>query len=67
MIALAKGGALEIVPEFGGLLYDDPEGLLQAIERWEEFDAEPDPPRCKHTRLNSQRAEFARQMKSDPV
>ena len=42
VIALARGGALEIVPEFGGLLYDEPEGLLQAIERWDELEPELD-------------------------
>ena len=37
VIALARGGALEIVPEFGGLLYDEPDGLRQAIERWDQM------------------------------
>jgi glycosyltransferase involved in cell wall biosynthesis len=40
VIALARGGALEIVPEFGGLLYDQVQDLRQAVERWDEF--EPD-------------------------
>ena len=38
VIALARGGALEIVPEFGGLLYDEPDGLLQAIDDWDRIE-----------------------------
>src|ERR1700691_1321517 len=40
VIALARGGALEIVPEFGGLLYHQPESLIQAIEQWDELEAD---------------------------
>ena len=63
VIALARGGALDIVPDFGGLLYDDPEGLLQSIERWDDCEANSTRARCRPTLLSSQRVEFARQMK----
>jgi glycosyltransferase involved in cell wall biosynthesis len=63
VIALARGGALEIVPEFGGLLYEDPEGLLPAIQRWEEFTAEPDPLALQAYAAQFSEAAFARQMR----
>jgi glycosyltransferase involved in cell wall biosynthesis len=40
VIALGRGGALETVPSFGGILYDDPEGLAPAIARFEEMELE---------------------------
>jgi glycosyltransferase involved in cell wall biosynthesis len=64
VIALGRGGALEIVPEFGGLLYDDPEGLLQAIRHWDEFEYEVDPPALQAHAAQFSQAEFGRQMKS---
>ncbi len=42
VIAWATGGALEIVPECGGLLYDEPEGLHQAVEHWDELETQLD-------------------------
>jgi glycosyltransferase involved in cell wall biosynthesis len=62
VIAWARGGALEIVPEFGGLLYDQPEGLLQAIERWDEFAAELDPRALQAYAAQFSETEFARRM-----
>jgi glycosyltransferase involved in cell wall biosynthesis len=62
VIALARGGALEIVPEFGGLLYDEPEGLPQAIERWDEFEPELDSSALQAYAAQFSEAEFARQM-----
>lgn len=37
VIALARGGALETVPDYGGILYSEPTdgGLRDAIERWD--------------------------------
>jgi len=62
VIALARGGALEIVPEFGGLLYDEPEGLLTAIERWDEFEPGLDPRALQVYAGQFSETEFARQM-----
>ncbi len=63
VIALANGGALEIVPDFGGLLYDESEGLLQAIERWDQFEAELDPRALQSYAAQFSAREFTRQMK----
>jgi len=62
VIALARGGALEIVPEFGGLLYNEPEGLLHAIERWDEFETEPDPRALQAYAAQFSETEFVKQM-----
>jgi glycosyltransferase involved in cell wall biosynthesis len=62
VIARARGGAIEIVPEFGGLLYDEPEGLLQAIERWDEFEPALDPRALQVYAAQFSETEFARQM-----
>ena len=67
VIALARGGALEIVPEFGGLLYDESEGLIQAIERWDQFEPELDPRALQAYAAQFSEREFARQMKANPV
>jgi glycosyltransferase involved in cell wall biosynthesis len=64
VIALARGGALEIVPEFGGLLYDQPEDLAQAIERWEECEAEVNPCLLQAHAAQFSEVEFAKQMKT---
>jgi glycosyltransferase involved in cell wall biosynthesis len=63
VIALARGGALEIVPEFGGLLYDQPEGLLQAIEHWDELEPQLDPRALQAYAAQFSETEFLRQMK----
>ena len=62
VIALAKGGALEIVPEFGGLLYDEHEGLLQAVQRWDECEPSLDPRALQLYAGRFSETEFARQM-----
>ena len=62
VIALAKGGSVGIVPEFGGLLYEEREGLLQAIEQWDEFEAEVDPRALRAHAAQFSETEFARQM-----
>jgi glycosyltransferase involved in cell wall biosynthesis len=63
VIALAKGGALEIVPDFGGLLYDEPAGLLHAIDRWDDLEPEVDPGALQAYAAQFSEAEFAKQMK----
>ena len=62
VIALAKGGALEIVPEFGGLLYDDPDGLGHAIERWDGLAMDLDPRALQAYAAQFSETEFVRQM-----
>ncbi len=64
VIGLARGGALEIVPEFGGLLYPDPEGLAYAIECWDEFESAVDPVALRTYADQFSDAEFVRQMKA---
>jgi glycosyltransferase involved in cell wall biosynthesis len=63
VIALARGGALEIVPEFGGLLYDEVEGLSQAIENWDESEPDLNPRALQAYAARFSQTEFARQMK----
>jgi glycosyltransferase involved in cell wall biosynthesis len=63
VIALARGGALEIVPEFGGMLYDEPNGLLQAIEQWDELEPEVDPRALQAYAGQFSEAAFAKRMK----
>ena len=63
VIALARGGALEIVPEFGGLLYDEVEGLFQAIESWDGFEPGLNPRALQLYAARFSQTEFARQMK----
>jgi len=63
VIALARGGAVEIVPEFGGLLYDDPAGLLQAIERWDDLEHGLDPRLLQDYAARFSETEFQSQMK----
>ncbi len=62
VIALAKGGALEIVPEFGGALYREADGLLQAIEHWDELESALDPFALQDYAAQFSEAEFRRQM-----
>ncbi len=64
VIALARGGALEIVPHFGSVLYDDPEGLLQAMERWDELEQGFDPRALQDYAAQFSESEFQRQMKA---
>jgi glycosyltransferase involved in cell wall biosynthesis len=62
VIALAKGGALEIVPDFGGLLYPRPESLTQAIEQWDELEAGVNPGALQAYAAQFSETEFTRQM-----
>jgi glycosyltransferase involved in cell wall biosynthesis len=63
VIALGRGGALEIVPESGGLLYPEPDDLEAAVERWDAFESEVDPAALQAYAGQFSEAEFARQMK----
>jgi glycosyltransferase involved in cell wall biosynthesis len=63
VIALARGGALDIVPEFGGLLYDESEGLLHTIERWDEFANKVDPRALQAYAAQFSETEFSRKMR----
>jgi glycosyltransferase involved in cell wall biosynthesis len=63
VLALARGGALEIVPEFGGLLYPDPDGLSRAIEQWDGLEDAVDPGTLQAYAAQFSEAEFATQMK----
>jgi glycosyltransferase involved in cell wall biosynthesis len=63
VIGLAKGGALEIVPQFGGLLYGQIGGLQQAVERWDECEAGLDPCALQAYAARFSEREFARQMR----
>ena len=63
VIALARGGALEIVPEFGGLLYNEPDGLRAAIELWDAFEPELDSCALQACAARFSETEFVKQMK----
>jgi glycosyltransferase involved in cell wall biosynthesis len=64
VIGLARGGALEIVPDFGGLLYDSPNGLEDAIERWDVWEPGLDPDELQAYAARFSEAEFARRMRA---
>jgi glycosyltransferase involved in cell wall biosynthesis len=63
VIAFARGGALETVPDFGGILYRDAtdEGLRDAIEQWD--DQKPDPEELQAWAAKFSEAEFARKVR----
>jgi glycosyltransferase involved in cell wall biosynthesis len=62
VIALGRGGALETVPSFGGVFYDDPEGLGAAIERFEAMEAGVRPAELQSWARRFSEEEFARRM-----
>jgi glycosyltransferase involved in cell wall biosynthesis len=64
VIALGRGGALETVPAFGGVFYDEPseQQLAGALERFEAVESQILPAELQaHARQFSE-AEFARKM-----
>jgi glycosyltransferase involved in cell wall biosynthesis len=63
VIAWARGGALEIVPEFGGLLYLEPDGLSRAIEQWDEWEDQVDRRALQKHAVQFSETEFVRKMK----
>jgi glycosyltransferase involved in cell wall biosynthesis len=63
VIAFARGGALETVPAFGGILYCDAtdEGLRAAIEQWDDREADPQELQTWASQFSEQ--EFARKVR----
>ena len=61
VIALARGGAIETVPDYGGLLYREPtdEGLRDAIEQWDSREKGIDPKALQAWASRFSEAEFA--------
>ena len=51
------------MPEFGGLLYDEPDEPAQAIERWDELEPDVDPRALQAYAAQFSEAEFAKRMK----
>jgi glycosyltransferase involved in cell wall biosynthesis len=64
VIALGRGGAVETVPEFGGVLYDDcaDEGLAAAVGRFEALEADIRPAELQSWAERFSEKEFARKM-----
>jgi glycosyltransferase involved in cell wall biosynthesis len=62
VIALARGGALETVPPFGGILYEHPEALGQAIDRFEEIEDQARPAELRQWARRFSAAAFAERM-----
>lgn len=65
VIALARGGALETVPSFGGVFYDEPEGehIARAIEEFERLERRVDPAALRSWARRFSEAEFARKFR----
>ena len=64
VIALARGGALETVPSFGGILYDDAAGLPVAIEQFEALEPTLRPAELQAWSRRFAPQEFDRKMSS---
>jgi glycosyltransferase involved in cell wall biosynthesis len=64
VIALGRGGALETVPPFGGVFYDEPseEQLERAIERFETMEPAVVPAELQEHARRFSEAEFRRKM-----
>jgi glycosyltransferase involved in cell wall biosynthesis len=64
VIAFGRGGALETVPPFGGVLFDrqDEESLAAAMSRFEQLEPEIQPNRLQEWSLQFSTAEFERRM-----
>jgi len=62
VIALARGGALETVPSFGGVLYGDAEGIDAAIERFERMEPSIRPAELQAWAQRFSEGEFLRKM-----
>jgi glycosyltransferase involved in cell wall biosynthesis len=60
VIALARGGALETVPPFGGVLYPEPAALGSAIAQFEKLEAHIRPAELQSWAHQFSEAEFAR-------
>jgi len=66
VIALGRGGALETVPLFGGVFFDEPaeEALAAAIERFEEMEPEIRPAELQSYAQQFSETECARKMRA---
>ena len=66
VVALGRGGAVETVPGFGGVLYDDAtdECLAAAVARFEAMETEIRPAELQAWAGRFSEAEFARRMAS---
>src|SRR5262249_36754152 len=66
VIALARGGATETVPSFGGVLYDGPadQALAAAIARFEQIERDIRPAELQAWAQRFSAAEFERKMGS---
>jgi glycosyltransferase involved in cell wall biosynthesis len=64
VIALGRGGALETVPPFGGLLYEDPadDALARAVCRFDAVERQIRPAALQSWAAQFSAAEFARRM-----
>jgi glycosyltransferase involved in cell wall biosynthesis len=62
VVALGRGGALETVPGFGGVFYDDAAGLTDAIERLEALEPSIRPAELQAWARQFSEAEFVRKM-----
>ncbi len=62
VVALGRGGALETVPEFGGVFYEDPENLAGAMERLEALERSIRPAELQAWARQFSEAEFLRKM-----
>ncbi|MDP8982491.1 MAG: glycosyltransferase [Acidobacteriota bacterium] len=65
VIALSRGGALESVPEDGGVFYtpQTEDGLAAAITRFESIEPGIDPARLQSAAMRFSESEFARKMR----
>ena len=62
VVALGRGGALETVPGFGGLFYDEPAGLADAMERLEALEPSVRPAELQAWARRFSEEEFRRKM-----
>ena len=62
VVALGRGGALETVPGFGGVFYDEPAGLADAMERLEALERSVRPAELQAWARRFSEEEFRRKM-----
>ncbi len=62
VVALGRGGALETVPAFGGVFYDEPAGLAEAMVRLEALEPSIRPAELQAWAGQFSEAEFLRKM-----
>ena len=67
VIAFGRGGALETVPPFGGVLFDhqNAESLAAAVSRFEQLEPEIQPDRLQKWTLQFSTVEFERRMAAE--